>query len=228
MLLLRINPQGCARLRTAAALMGLAMLAGCSSGGSGGGISSFFASPGTTLPPPAPGAPLTAAVAYEGDCPGVEIRRGTGTMNLAARGAGEATAGDLRYQLSLRQTARECLLQGTDMTIRVGVQGRIVLGPQGGPGQVDIPLRYAVVHEGAPPRTIVTKFKRFVAPVSPNETNVEFTDVEEGLTFPLPPPQELGSYVIYVGFDEAGDPAEKKPAKPGKKAGKKTAKGPGG
>ena len=119
------------------------------------------------------------------DCPSVDIRRGAGTLNVAAK-SGDATAGDLRYQLSLRQTARECLVQGGTMIIRVGVQGRIILGPYGGPGQVDIPLRYAVVREGSQPTTIMTKFKRFAATVPPGETNVEFTDIEDGLTFPMP------------------------------------------
>ena len=64
----------------------------------------------------------------------------------------QATAGDLRYQLSFGQTARECSVQGGAMSIKVGVQGRVILGPMGGPGIVDVPLRYAVVREGRRPR----------------------------------------------------------------------------
>jgi hypothetical protein len=87
----------------------------------------------------------------------------------------------------------------------------------GGPGQVDIPLRYAVVREGPQPRTIVTKFKRIPVIVAPEQTHVQFVDIEEGLTFPLPSGTELDAYVIYVGFDEIGDKNEKKPAKTAKK-----------
>jgi hypothetical protein len=32
-----------------------------------------------------------------------------------------------------------------------------------------------------------------------------FTDIEEDLSFPMPPPADLQRYVVYVGFDEAGD-----------------------
>jgi len=156
----------------------------------------------------APGEPPTA----DYDCPSVEIRRGTGTLNVAAKSGG-ATAGDLRYQLSLRNTARECLVQAGTMTVRVGVQGRIILGPFGGPGDVDIPVRYAIVREGTQPKTIVTKFKRFSAVVPPGETNVEFTDIEDGLTFPIPSDHELSAYIVYIGFDEVGDRNERKPAK---------------
>jgi len=87
----------------------------------------------------------------------------------------------------------------------------------GGPGRVDVPLRYAVVREGAQPKTIVTKFKRLPVTVAPDQTHVQFVDVEEGLTFPMPSDSELDAYVIYVGFDEIGDKNEKKPAKTAKK-----------
>jgi hypothetical protein len=137
-------------------------------------------------------------------------------LNVAAK-SGPATAGDLRYQLSFGQTARECTLQGDAMNIKVGVQGRVILGPMGSPGKVDVPLRYAVVREGPQPKTIVTKFKRIPVIVGPDQTHVQFVDIEEALTFPLPSTSELNAYVVYVGFDEIGDRNEKKPAKTTKK-----------
>jgi hypothetical protein len=146
----------------------------------------------------------------------VDIRTGASTLEVAAK-TGQATAADLRYQLSFGQTARECLVQGGVMTIKVGVQGRVILGPMGSPGQVDVPLRYAVVREGAQPKTIATKFKRLPVTVGPDQTHVQFVDVEEGLTFPVPSRSEIDAYVIYVGFDEIGDKNEKKPAKSAKK-----------
>jgi hypothetical protein len=115
----------------------------------------------------------------------VDIRTGASTLEVAAK-TGQATAADLRYQLSFGQTARECLVQGGVMTIKVGVQGRVILGPMGSPGQVDVPLRYAVVREGAQPKTDCTKFKRLPVTVGPDQTHVQFVDVEEGLTFPVP------------------------------------------
>ena len=132
-------------------------------------------------------------------------------MNIASK-ANDATAGDLRYQLSFGQTARECTVQGGAMSIKVGVQGRVILGPMGGPGQVDVPLRYAVVREGPQPRTIVTKFKRIPVVVAPDQSHVQFVDIEDALTFPMPSGSEIDAYVVYVGFDEIGDKNERKPA----------------
>jgi hypothetical protein len=137
-------------------------------------------------------------------------------MNIAVR-SDQATAGDLRYQLSFGQTARECRVQDGTLTIKVGVQGRAILGPFGTPGSVDVPIRYAVVREGPEPRTIVTKFKRAGATIAPGQTHVQFVDIEEGLSFPIPPASELSAYVVYVGFDEIGDTNEKRPARAAKR-----------
>jgi hypothetical protein len=206
--------------RTLALLVGAAVLSGCSSdsvvgtsdGSFGNRFSSFFSSatPGVTQ------AASRTASAPDIDCPGVDIRTGASTLNMAAKTT-QATAGDLRYQLSFGQTARECLVQGDSLTIKVGVQGRVILGPMGSPGQVDVPLRYAVVREGPEPKTIATKFKRLSVIIGPDQSHVQFVDVEEGLTFPMPTPSDLEAYVVYVGFDEIGDKNEKKPAKAAKK-----------
>jgi hypothetical protein len=194
-------------------VMGAATLSGCSSltgGDDAPSLSSRFASffsgakPGVKQPAsPTPSAP-------EIECPGVDIRAGASTLNIAAKNT-QATAGDLRYQLSFGQTARECQVQGGNLSIKVGVQGRVILGPMGGPGQLDVPLRYAVVREGPEPRVIVTRFKRVPVVVPPEQTHVPFVDVEEGLSFPMPSGAELDAYVVYVGFDEIGDKNEKRP-----------------
>ncbi len=200
----------------AALLIGALLVTGCSSSSSiessdsptfTSRISSFFSSA------PKDGVTRTATgepAAPEIECPGVDIRPGASTLNIATKSS-QATAGDLRYQLSFAQTARECIVQPGTMTIKVGVQGRVILGPAGGPGQVEIPLRYAVVREGPEPKTIVTRFKRVQVTVGPSETNLPFTDVEDGLSFPMPSFAELEAYVVYVGFDALGDKPEKKP-----------------
>src|SRR6516225_10071896 len=96
--------------RAAALMVSAAMLSGCSLASSVGPsdsspsfasrFASFFsgAMPGVTQPhSPTPSAP-------DVECPGVDIRTGASTMNIAAKTT-DATAGDLRYQLSFGQTA---------------------------------------------------------------------------------------------------------------------------
>jgi hypothetical protein len=155
------------------------------------------------------------------NCPQVDVRVGAATLMVAARSE-QPTAADLRYQISFNQLARECAAVGPTLVMKVGVQGRVILGPAGSAGQVEVPLRMAVVHEGPEPKTIATTFKRFPVNLGPGETNVSFTHIEEDLRFPMPSQAALDAYVVYVGFDEVGDP--RTPAKSAKapKAGKKS------
>ena len=148
------------------------------------------------------------------ECPTVEIRLGTSTFAVSTVGVNPSPL-SLRYQASFGQTARECKLAGNTLTIKVGVEGRVVLGPAGGPGQIDVPIRYAVVQEGPEPKTILTKVHWQPITIPPGETNVPFTQVEEDLSFPMPRGNTLDAYVVYIGFDSAAakEPVKKKPEK---------------
>jgi hypothetical protein len=145
------------------------------------------------------------------DCPSVDIRQGASTLTVAPPAARDGTSAGIRYQASIGRTARECALSGGTMTLKVGVQGRVVLGPAGGPGQLDVPIRYAVVQEGVEAKTIETKLHRLSVKIEPGQTNVPFTHVAEDLTFAVPNQRALDSYVIYVGFDPNPPREERKP-----------------
>jgi len=161
----------------------------------------FFSSPAKTAEaaPPAPAAPAPQTL----ECPTVDIRSGASTLSIGASDA-EPNPTTVRYQLSIAQTARECAVIGPNMTIKVGVQGRVLLGPLGGPGQVEAPLRLALVQEGVEPKTIWTKLYRIPVTIPPGQTSTPFVHVEENMTFPTPKPAVLEAYVVYVGFDPAG------------------------
>ena len=150
------------------------------------------------------------------NCPPADIRQGASTLAIASK-TQQPTGNDLRYQLSITELARQCALEGPEVRMRVGVQGRVIVGPAGAPNQVDVPLRYAVVREGVEPKTIVSKFRRIPVALPPGATNVTFTDIEEDLRFPMPNRTELEAYVVYIGFDDAGDrnrpPVKKSPPK---------------
>ena len=177
-----------ARRCLAAALV----LSGCSSASTpapadtanAGATSRFSALFSGSASPPAQAA-AGGSASSGNDCPSVDIRTGAETYTVNGKPP-EASATDVRYQLSFTDFARQCTLVGGNLVMKVGVQGRIIVGPIGGPGPVDIPLRYAVVQEGVTPRTIATKFKRVGAEVPPGQTNVVFSDVEEDLSFPMP------------------------------------------
>jgi hypothetical protein len=158
-----------------------------------------------------PGEGTLAQAQPDVDCPPVDIRTGASTYSVGDKG-GEPTPTTLRYQATIAQTARECAVLGAAMTIKVGIQGRIILGPTGGPGQIEVPIRVALVQEGVEPKTIWTKFYRVPVTIAPGQTNVPFVHVEEDMTFPTPKPADLDAYVVYVGFDSIG--AKEQPRKP--------------
>lgn len=149
--------------------------------------------------------------ALEVDCPSVDIRQGASTLQMNAPGSDQALG--LRYQASFGRTARQCSVNAGTLSIKIGVQGRLILGPAGAPGETQIPLRYALVREGIEPKTVWSKL--YILPVSlpPGQPNVPFTHVSEDLAVPVPSQADLDKYVIYVGFDPQGLPTERKPAR---------------
>ena len=93
------------------------------------------------------------------DCPEVQVRTGAATLLIGSKpGDSEPSALDVRYQGSIIRTARECHVNAGVMTMKVGIEGRIIPGPAGGPGTVDVPIRLAVVQEGVTPKAVVSKF----------------------------------------------------------------------
>ncbi|HLH94282.1 MAG TPA: hypothetical protein VKW08_04120 [Xanthobacteraceae bacterium] len=200
-------------MRCAALVAAPLILAACSSTSTSTaqpGSTSRFAGLFATAPVAAP--PATNVTAFNpDDCPQVDTRTGAASLTVSDKSS-EGTAADVRYELSLNQLARQCTLLDGNLVMKIGVQGRIVLGPAGAPGPVDVPLRFAVIQEGIEQKTIATKFKRVSADVPTGQDNVIFSDVDDDLSFPMPSRAELASYRAYVGFDEMGDTPAKKPA----------------
>jgi len=150
------------------------------------------------------------------NCPAIDIRQGASTLSIGP--TGENTTMSLKYQGSFVRAARECAAVAGNMVMKVGIEGRIIVGPAGGPGQVDVPLRIAVMSETTgSSKLIVTKLVHVPVTVGTAQSNSAFTYVEEGLTFPMPKPAELDNYIVYIGFDTLADKPQEKP-KPKPKA----------
>jgi hypothetical protein len=179
-------------------------------------LTSFGSFMSTSPPATRPATPGVWQPSVEEDCPTVQIRTGASTLAIAMKSA-QPTAQDLRYQLTFVQMARQCAIVGADMRMRIGVQGRAIVGPAGAPNQIEVPVRYAVVREGVAPKVVTTKLRRIPLPMPAGSSNVVFTDIEEDLSFPIPTQLELDSYVVYVGFDEQATerqpPAKKAPTR---------------
>ena len=204
----------CRGLIAALALMG-PVLGGCSSsvitdswgslaklaGTTGSNANASAAVGGPTLPP-------------DFECPQVQVRTGAATLTSSSNPA-EPTALNMKYQVTIGTTARECRMGPNNMVqIKVGMQGRVILGPEGAnPGTINVPLRFAVVRETIDTKVITTQLDRVTVTLPPNDSNVLFSHVSEGMEFPLPRGGDIDYYLIYIGFDSAAvEPERKKPA----------------
>jgi hypothetical protein len=163
---------------------------------------------------PAPGAPPAAAAPDDLSCPPVSIRAGASTYQVAAPGK-QPVGNDLRFQVTITRTARDCTYNNGEITARIGIQGRVIAGPAGAPATVDIPLRVAVVQSGVQEKTIATKAYRTSVSMS-EDGSVPFTLVAEDMVYPAPPGALGDYYVFYIGFDPQALKPEPK-AKPRKK-----------
>ncbi len=149
----------------------------------------------------------TGADAVTYSCPTVTVRTGAGVWQVG-------DANGLRYQGNVGQLARECAIAGQTMTVKVGIEGRVILGEKGTPGTINVPVRIAVVEEGPTPKTITTKFFKVPVQVAQGQQQAPYTVIEDQLSFPLPKVDELERYVIYVGYDAQGEkpaPAASRP-----------------
>ena len=144
-------------------------------------------------------------------CPEIRIREGLELVRKYESGHEDEPA-YVVWQASIGNTARECLYDGQGgLTLRVGVSGRVIAGPKGGPGSsVELPLRIAVVkYQEA---TLSSELYPLAVTIPPENSTV-FTEVRE---VNVPSPASDRNYIIYVGFDEAGRRilGEKEPEKP--------------
>jgi hypothetical protein len=160
-------------------------------------------------PNPAPGASEPVIDQSGLFCPDVKIRAGASTYAVAAPGK-QPIGNDLKFQATITKTARECQINGGEITARIGIQGRIIAGPSGAPSSVQVPLRVAVVQGGVSEKTIATKV--YQTTVAMSESGSEpFTLVADDLVYPAPPVAIGDSYIFYIGFDPQALKPEPKP-----------------
>lgn len=132
-------------------------------------------------------------------CPEVLILEGTAASQAYA-GMPPSSA-NLRYQYALGDTARECTLEGDQLAIKIGVAGKVLLGPAGSPGGFSVPVRMAVLRE-RDNQPIVSKIYRAAVTVAAGDTKADFTIVSEPLRVPFIQDHAEDDYTIKVGIDE--------------------------
>ena len=154
--------------------------------------------------------PLTAPVdnSLNRDCPPIEVLEGTSSYRVYDGQQNDPFS--LRWQATLAETARECSSLGAEAVVKVGVVGRVIIGPKGSGGVVRAPLRIAVVDESEKP--LYSQVHMVDVSVPAGQSSATFTRVEENIVVPIPANRFRG-WRILVGYDPKGAPAEPKTAR---------------
>jgi hypothetical protein len=181
-------------------LAGMAVLVtGCSMGSMfGGGTTASADLQNATATPQAVAQAQTSALpVIATECPPIKVRLGGEAMYYYGNGrVGDPKA--LQYQGVIDETSRNCVVSNGQITVNMGVTGRVLLGPAGTQTSINAPIRFAVERDG---QAIFSEKYTLAVAVTPPAQTTEFVKVVENVTIPY-----LGgeSITIWVGFDTRG------------------------
>jgi hypothetical protein len=149
------------------------------------------------------------------DCP--DIRVPSGESALRVGGEGSAT---VRHQFSVGQVARECGVAGKELTIKVGVKGRVVLGPAGSSGSYSAPLSISVRQQQGD-KILASKTFTVGATIAPGTSGADFSVVTEPFAVPFTTEHAADDYEVVVGFGKGAkaSPVEKRKRRQSKASG---------
>ena len=128
-------------------------------------------------------------------CPALAIRSGTESYRIYAKAKNKSLESNLRYQATILKVARECKYVGDQLEIIFGARGRIITGPSGGPGKIQMPIRIAIQQGGCS-----RHFKLYKSPAEVKSGNASaiFQFVSEKVVIPAPDGVNVR---MFMGFD---------------------------
>ena len=184
-------------LRFAGLVLAVSALGACSTGSFLGGGETDSALANASVDQTALAAVPTALPAIATECPPIRVKAGTEALfSYANNNIGQASS--LIYQAVIDKQSRNCVVSNGLITVKMGVVGRVLLGPKGEEGQFSLPLRFMVERDEVP--LFSQKYDIPVILVPPSQSE-EFIKVVENVAIPY-----LGgeNIVIWVGFDPKG------------------------
>ncbi|MEM9279087.1 MAG: hypothetical protein AAGA76_10985 [Pseudomonadota bacterium] len=133
-------------------------------------------------------------------CPKTVIRAGTETYRTFTDGVTRDDPGalnSLEFQSTITETVRECNYSPTNLNIRVGVRGRVINGPTGATGTINVPVRVAVANVSR--EVFYSQLHQVPVTIPEGGANAKFSFVDGNINLPVPDKPNL---TIFVGFDE--------------------------
>ncbi|MGE0768995.1 MAG: hypothetical protein AB7L90_21340 [Hyphomicrobiaceae bacterium] len=143
-------------------------------------------------------APMSVGGDVAGGCPRFSVWPRDHHVTVYEQGRiGDGLA--VLHRGEITQTARECQIQGTRVTVKYGFSGRVLLGPKGHPGTVSLPVNIFVTDAK---RARVTTEQGKVDVLVSAEKPVGYFSSVHTVSFDVPVGSRPGEFEVFVGFDQ--------------------------
>jgi len=127
------------------------------------------------------------------DCPSIDIADGGATFRV---GGPDNKA--VRYQFDISDVARQCVPQGAQFALKIGVSGLALVGPAGAPGTFSTDLKI-VVASAADKKTLYQKIYKVTANTN-GGAQAAFELVADPILLPLTRTDLDSLYDVTIGF----------------------------
>ena len=181
------------------ATLAVSLLGACSGAseteGLGGTVGNLLIFNSRTAPPPV----QANAIAPPRDliCPNIDVKEGAAAQRVYAGGQDSR---NVRYQFSLGELARECRVVGNQLIMKVGVEGKVLLGPAGAPSAFTVPITIAIKKDGAD-KPVTSRSYRANASIAAGQSQNSFSVVTEEIAVPFINEAANEDYEIVVSID---------------------------
>lgn len=130
-------------------------------------------------------------------CPRFNVWTRDGYVTIYEQGrVGDGLAVMHRGEIS--KTARECHIEGNRITVKYGFSGRVLLGPKGRTGLVNLPLNVFVAD--AKREKVVSDAVQVKVDVAVDKP-IGYFSVVRSVSFTVPEGSRPAEYELFVGFD---------------------------
>ena len=176
-----------------------ALLSGCGVGSFMGGSDTTGSTSSTLANSTASQAAIAQAApnalpAIATECPPIKVRNGGEAIySYANDKVGQAQA--LTFQAVIDKQSRNCVVSNGLITVKMGVVGRLLLGPAGEQRDFTLPLRFAVERDQ---QAVFSQKYDIPVTVTPPNQSEEFVKVVENVAIPYLGGEDI---TIWVGFD---------------------------
>jgi hypothetical protein len=143
-------------------------------------------------------APMSVGGDLAGGCPRFSVWPRDHHVTIYEQGRiGDGLA--VLHRGEITQTARECQIQGTRVTVKYGFSGRVLLGPKGHPGLVSLPVNIFVTDAK---RARILNDHGMVDVTVTADKPVGYFSAVRTVSFDVPVGSRPGEFEVFVGFDQ--------------------------